>query len=99
MNKRKGLAPVLIVLLVALAVGGYLLYQRQTKPAPQSVASTETTNWKTYVSSQLGIEFKYPADYLIKELNVDDSHRVNISYKNPSSAKEKYYDIYIYMLY
>lgn len=64
MNRQKGIAPILIVLLIAAAVGGYLIYQKQTKTAimpstlvrtsPNPVASSvatssaETTNWKTY---------------------------------------------------
>lgn len=32
--KQKGFAPILIVLLVALGIGGYLIYQKQAKPIP-----------------------------------------------------------------
>lgn len=58
--KQKGLAPILIVILVAAALlGGFLIYQNQTKPtlSPQSTPlSTEapakvedpTSTWKTY---------------------------------------------------
>ncbi len=58
--KQKGFAPILIVLLIALAVGGYLLYQKQTRPdvvsqpvvqpssnpviSPVASDSAETTN-------------------------------------------------------
>lgn len=41
MNKQKGLAPILIILLIALVVGGYLVYQKQTKPVvPQPVTQS-----------------------------------------------------------
>ncbi|MBI2330309.1 hypothetical protein HYU94_02885 [Candidatus Daviesbacteria bacterium] len=33
MHRQKGLAPILIILLIALAVGGYLLYQKQLNPS------------------------------------------------------------------
>ncbi len=43
MNKQKGLpvsqvglVPILIIILIALAVGGYLIYQKQFKPTPVS---------------------------------------------------------------
>lgn len=77
MNRQKGIAPILIVLLIAAAVGGYLIYQKQTKPSivPQSVtqsspspvassvatSSAETTNWKTYKDNNLS--FKYPSEW------------------------------------
>lgn len=37
---QKGLAPILIVLLIALALGGYFLYQQQAKPASQPTTQT-----------------------------------------------------------
>lgn len=43
MDQQKGLAPILIVLLIALTVGGYLLYQQQSKPMPQSVTQSSPT--------------------------------------------------------
>lgn len=78
MNKQKGLAPVLIVILIALIVGGYLLYQKQTKPvvfqpvaqpSPSPVISSaptgagETANWKTYTNKNLS--FKYPSEWSV----------------------------------
>ena len=73
---QKGLAPILIVLIIAALVGGYLIYQNQPKPTPPSQPTTqpsptpttkpvpngaaETANWKTYKNSNLGLEFKYP---------------------------------------
>ncbi|MDO8569964.1 MAG: PsbP-related protein [Candidatus Daviesbacteria bacterium] len=77
MNKQKGLAPLLLIILIAvvIAVGGYLIYQKQNKPivTPQPVASSvatssaETANWKTYTNYQLGISFSYPADWQVNE--------------------------------
>lgn len=40
---QKGFAPVLIVILIALVVGGYLLYQKQTKPTPSPTAQITPT--------------------------------------------------------
>lgn len=72
---QKGLAPILIVILVAAALlGGYLVYQKQPKPtssAEPSPLSTEapakmedpTTNWKTYRNEQYKFEFKHPQSW------------------------------------
>ena len=54
---QKGLAPIVIVILVAIGIGGYLLYQNQFKsgtsssqqtvqPTPSSV--DETADWKLF---------------------------------------------------
>ncbi|MBI2330306.1 hypothetical protein HYU94_02870 [Candidatus Daviesbacteria bacterium] len=77
MNKQKGLTPILIVLLIALAIGGYFIYQKQTKPIfiPQpspspvttSVASSsaETATWKTYINEDGHYSIKYPSKIAI----------------------------------
>lgn len=52
---QKGLAPILIVLILAALVGGYLIYQKQTKTASTSQSATQSAipsptpypqNWK-----------------------------------------------------
>lgn len=43
MNKQKGLAPILIVLLIALGIGGYLIYQKQAKPVAVPQQTSEST--------------------------------------------------------
>ncbi|MBI4035544.1 hypothetical protein HY383_01220 [Candidatus Daviesbacteria bacterium] len=77
MNQQKGLAPILIVLLIALGIGGYLIYQKQAKPVvPQPVTSpaapnsAETANpdsigvnWKTYDNKIYSL--KIPPDWKI----------------------------------
>lgn len=69
--KQKGLAPILIVLFIALAVGGYLLYQKQQQTiqatptptsTPESTNSAETANWKTYTNIKYGFSVSYPTD-------------------------------------
>lgn len=37
---QKGLAPILIVIILAVLVGGYLIYQKQNKPILQQPAPT-----------------------------------------------------------
>lgn len=40
---QKGLVPILIVLILAALVGGYLIYQRQLKPVPTTTLSPQQT--------------------------------------------------------
>lgn len=40
MNNQKGLVPLLIIIILAALVGGYLVYQNQTKPTSQPVPQT-----------------------------------------------------------
>lgn len=76
MDKQKGLAPILIVLLITAAVGGYLIYSgkinvSQIKPTPtyrppdattmSKSQNDETANWKTYTNTQFGFSFQYPS--------------------------------------
>ncbi len=73
---QKGLASILIVLLIAAAVGGYLVYsgkislpQKQVTQTSKSDASPaptgvdETANWKTYTNTKYGYSVKYPPDW------------------------------------
>ncbi len=69
---QKGFAPIIIVIILAVAaVGGYLIYQKQTKtslPAqPSPNLSNETAAWKTYTSDRLKYSIKIPSDYIFKE--------------------------------
>lgn len=77
--KQKGLAPILIVLLIALALGGYLIYQKQPKPisisqpSPSPVASDrnqpEFVPGKITVGIKQGVKVK-DAEQLIKSFNL-----------------------------
>jgi len=65
-----------------LAVGGYLIYQKQIRsvvpqptiqPSPSPVASStstnsaETANWKTYTNKKYNFSFTYPAIWILQE--------------------------------
>lgn len=103
---QKGLAPILIVILIAALIGGYLLYQNQNKPTPQSSPnpvtsnSAETANWKTYTNDRYGFSFKYPQDYTIKKLvekvflieNKDKNSFELWVYENPNNLSLKDYE-------
>lgn len=71
-----GLAPILIVLLIALGVGGYFFLESRRidyvmQPIPVTVSSNEsstsaeTTNWKTYTNTKYGYRFQYPNNYIL----------------------------------
>lgn len=81
MTNQKGQIQVLIVILVIglLALGGYLVYQKQLKPIPLPQPTTqpspspsdETTNWETYTNiKEPKFSFKYPSDKFIVEERV-----------------------------
>ncbi len=67
MNQR-GFTPILIILLIATVIGGYLIYSGKiTLPLKTTTpqASSETTNWKTFNSELQGIKYSinYPQEY------------------------------------
>lgn len=81
---QKDLSPILIIVLITLiALGGYAVWQNQTKSTPQSTIqpsptpaeetvyteATESANWKTYTSEDKSFSFKYPPEWIyeIKE--------------------------------
>lgn len=75
---QKGLAPILIIILIALAAGGYLIYQKQTKlvnvsqPSPPSVASSsaEIATWEQFTNITGRYSFRFPQiSSLIFEIN------------------------------
>lgn len=98
MNRQKGLVPILIVILIALAVGGYFVYQNQTKPvvsqpitqsspipvtSPTATNPADMANWKTYISIDGKYSIQYPEDYTIEETN-----SVSTADKYPSGKKQ-----------
>lgn len=74
--KQKGLAPVLIILLIATAIGGYLVYsgkinlpQKQTdQQTTETTKVDETANWKTYTSDKHGFSINYLETWVINEV-------------------------------
>lgn len=78
---QKGLAPILIVFLIAiLGIGGYLIYtktystpQPSSNLAPATPAPTttdETANWKTYTNTEYALQINYPPDW---EVRIDNN--------------------------
>lgn len=81
--KQKGVTLILIVILIALAlgVGGYMLYNQQAKPTPPPTTQPtpsptaspvptdtgETADWKIYSNPKLGYSVKYPKSWYLRE--------------------------------
>lgn len=62
MNNQKGLAPIAIVIILAVLVGGYLFYQQQTKTiTPQSDSLKAYTN-----TESIRYQVSYPSDWEIQ---------------------------------
>lgn len=76
MNRQKGLAPILIVMLIALGIGGYLIYSGKinlnktqvpsTATSPSPTNSDEIANWKTYKDNNYAFSFKYPNIWIVQ---------------------------------
>ena len=97
---QRGFIPILIVILIAVLVGGYFVYTNsQTKtptstihpsPSPVDASSApsgtdETANWKTFTYSSNTFSFKYPDNITPHELNSQYTD-VSVSFKHPTSA-------------
>ncbi len=77
---QKGLAPILIVLILAVTlVGGYLVYQNQTKPTPQTTIQTTPTPSTIPIN-----EAELIRDACAKKSGIDKS-KVIIKIDKPSS--------------
>lgn len=99
---QKGLVPILIVLILAFLVGGYLVYQNQPKPSPSPQPSPspdaspapngagETANWKTYISSEFSL--KYPNTLFIDPEKVKEGEYINFFLEGttPNPTKSMY---------
>ncbi len=68
--KQRGLAPILIILLIAAAIGGYLVYSGKINTSKKQVVQTpkvdDTANWKTYTNNIYGYTLKYPSEWEYK---------------------------------
>lgn len=84
---KKGFAPILIVILLTAAVGGFLIYTNlpagrqgssnsQTKPNPspttQSSFLDEAEDWKTYTNTEYKYTLKYPPDWTVEAQDNSD---------------------------
>lgn len=96
---QKSLAPILIILLIALAFGGYLIHQKQTYPTslPQQTAqptstpssTVDTTNWKTFYSVKGKYSIKYPENLASNYSGEDNQGGVMFVLKKDKEEKDK----------
>ncbi|MBI4157224.1 hypothetical protein HY502_00020 [Candidatus Woesebacteria bacterium] len=73
--KNKGFAPIIILVILALAVGGYLAYrggyldglksEPSLSPLTTLTSGTATEDWETYSDKDWNISFKYPSDFQV----------------------------------
>ena len=75
MNLKNGLAPLALVFILAVLVGGgYFLVSKKLKvESIKKEVTTEqsdvsTKDWKTYRNGEYGFEFRYPRDWDVKKL-------------------------------
>lgn len=92
---QKGLAPILVILLLAAAVGGYFIYQKQVRPAPvqQTVQPSpspvdETANWKTVTGNEW--LFKYPPEFEKREKMDGDIQIIDLVGGSVAGSIEKF---------
>lgn len=91
---QKGLSPILIIILITAALGGFVIYQQQSSqpkpnPSPQPTAqpspvSNETADWKTYAGSIYS--FEYPSDWTIRENSGDGYYNQVIQITNSANS-------------
>ncbi|MBI4157225.1 hypothetical protein HY502_00025 [Candidatus Woesebacteria bacterium] len=80
--RNKGFAPIIILVVIALAVAGYFAYQnmqlkksadnKQQAAVPSTTSypsptANPTANWKTYTNQEYNFSFKYPSDLAVRE--------------------------------
>lgn len=101
MKNQRGYV-LLIVILIAAAIGGYLVYsgkmnlnQYKATPSPTTDASPaptgteETANWKTYINKDYKYTIKYPANWQIGSSNgSQESIRVLVTFKQEGANEQ-----------
>jgi len=84
-KNKSGFAPILIVILiVAVAIGGYLLWTQNRLSFPQPTplpapTLNPTADWKTYTNTNFNYSVKYPPYFNIRSLFPDRYPDVSIS--------------------
>ena len=92
MRKRnqKGLSPIAVVLIIAILLVGYLVYQNQTKitqtpSAQSSTSNNEMATWKTFIKNDLTL--KYPPNWEANEFISE------VAFTSGEQDKSKVYNI------
>lgn len=75
----------IVILIVIIAIGGYFTLKTKQQPIAQQILVTsvdDTVNWKTYINTKYGYEFKYPE-------NVGIINEESSDYAGPPSNPEE----------
>lgn len=64
MNNQKGLAPIIIIVVLAAIIGGGVFAWQKFGTSKQELKD-ETADWQTYTNEQYGFEFKYPSNLIV----------------------------------
>lgn len=104
-SDQKGFAPILILIILATLIGGYVIYQRQNKPTPNSQLNTKTAvpspspapdikldpsgKFKRYTNKIDKYSVNFPPDW-----NLAEHHPAYIS-NEPRSYAPDYLTIYL----
>lgn len=110
MLTQRGFAPILIILLISAAIGGYLVYSGKIDlPQKQNDQSSATAvdetadeakplfyeNWKTYTNQKHKFDFKYPEGWTIKE-EIDPRRAFGLMSTQVSApSKQSFIDIVV----
>lgn len=81
------IAPLLLVLIALLLIGGGAYVYVHNRQANQSASVDQTTqatstspaNWKTYANSEIGFQFSYPSDFVVTETSRENYFHVSVA--------------------
>lgn len=95
-NNQKGIAPIIIALIVAVVLGGgYFIVKQQgnkkseVKLISTQTSATDTSDWKIYKNDKYGFEIKLPSDWqVILNQNANNANNANFSLNSLENVKK-----------
>ncbi|MFZ2149793.1 MAG: hypothetical protein WAV15_01380 [Minisyncoccia bacterium] len=93
MNKKSFGVIIGVFAVGLILVGGYLAWAKKEKAEPivPETLQVDVSNWKTYVNTEYGFEFKYPTDLVIDEVKGSSNFEkrfTNVTVDTPSNIEE-----------
>lgn len=82
---QKGTTPIVIVILIALAVGGYFIYASSSQDRTKPTRSGQKADWKTYSNTEYKYAVNYPATWSVREF---PDPKTGATFKPPDSEEE-----------
>lgn len=82
---QKGFVPILIIILLAAAtLGGYLIYQSKSTPSPQPPPTPDkNASWKIYMNELVGFKFQYPVEWSFTTKETTNQNYPRITIQSP----------------